>query len=100
MSLAWCMIALSLVGADDQEARKPQPPSVVPRMSEVNTGQTQERWPMDLAMATRIAFDNSENFRLVQFGVNQRLQICAIHRRKAAVDHPGQVGRPDEESLD
>jgi outer membrane protein TolC len=70
MSLAWCMIALSLVGADDQEARKPQPPSVVPRTSEVNTGQTQERWPMDLAMATRIAFDNSENFRLVQFGVS------------------------------
>jgi outer membrane protein TolC len=70
MSLAWCMIALSLVGADDQEARKPQPPSVVPRTSEVNTGQTQERWPMDLAMATRIAFDNSEKFRLVQFGVS------------------------------
>jgi outer membrane protein TolC len=70
MSLAWCMTALSLVGADDQEARKPQPPSVVPRTSEVNTGQTQERWPMNLAMATRIAFDNSESFRLVQFGVS------------------------------
>jgi outer membrane protein TolC len=70
MSLAWCMIALSLVGADDQEARKPQPPSVVPRTSAVNTGQTQERWPMDLAMATGIAFDNSEDFRLVQFGVS------------------------------
>jgi hypothetical protein len=75
MSLAWCMIVLSLVGADDQEARKPQPPSVAPRTSEVNTGQTQKRWPMDLAMATRIAFDNSENFRLVQFGVSFSISI-------------------------
>jgi outer membrane protein TolC len=69
MNLAWCMIALSIIGADDREPGKPQPPAVSSLAIKVNTTETRDRWPMDLATATRIAFDNSENFRLNQFGI-------------------------------
>ncbi len=68
MNLAWCMIALSLVGADEKKPGKPQPPGVATLAIPVKTAQTQELWPMDLATATRIAFDNSENVRLIQLG--------------------------------
>ena len=70
MSLAWCMIALSLVGADDQKFGTPPPSGVAPLATAVKTAQTRETWLMDLATATRIAFDNSENFRLIQLGVD------------------------------
>jgi outer membrane protein TolC len=58
-----------MIGAEDREPGKPQPSGVSPRAIEVNTTETRERWPMDLATATRIAFENSENFRLIQLGV-------------------------------
>ena len=70
MYLAWCMLALSLVGAEDQEPGKPHAAGVVPPSIEVKTAQSHERWPMDLATATRIAFDNSDDFRLIQMGVS------------------------------
>ncbi len=70
MSLAWCMIALSLTGADDKQPGKPQPSGVATLAIPVNTAQTQELWPMDLAAATRVAFDNNENVRLIQLGVS------------------------------
>jgi Outer membrane efflux protein len=69
MTLACCMIALSLVGADDPSPGKPKPAGVALLTIEVKTDQTLERWPMDLATATHIALDNGEDIRVVELGV-------------------------------
>ena len=70
MSLAWCMIAVSFLGANDPKFGTPPPPSgQAPVVNQANVREPQERWPMDLAAATHIAFDNSEHFRVVEFGV-------------------------------
>ena len=75
MNFAWCMIALSLVGADGQPPGKPQLPCVAPVAIEFKTTQTSERWPMDLATAIHIAFDNSEDIRVAELGVRS-LNAC------------------------
>ena len=78
MSLAMCMMALAVAGADDQKFGTPPPLSgaapvaiaaAAPAAAEIKDAAKQEPWPLDLATATHIAFDNSENFRVIEFGV-------------------------------
>jgi outer membrane protein TolC len=69
MNLAWCMIALTLLGVDDPKFGTPPPSGVAAVAPEVKESEVKEPWRMDLATAIHIAFDNSENFRVVEFGV-------------------------------
>jgi outer membrane protein TolC len=69
MNLAWCMIALTLLGVDDPKFGTPPPSGVAAVAPEVKESEVKEPWRMDLATATHIAFDNSENFRVVELGV-------------------------------
>jgi hypothetical protein len=71
MNLTWCMIALAVAGADDQEFGTPPHVSVVALAAaeaKVKAVENPELWPMNLATATHIAFDNSEGFRVIEFG--------------------------------
>ena len=69
MSLAWCMIALTVVGGARIKNSAHRRLGCRPGRERSKTSEPQEPWPMDLAMATQIAFDNSEHFRVVEFGV-------------------------------
>jgi hypothetical protein len=82
MNLAWCMIALAVAGADDQKFGTPPPVSgVAPVAAEakVKAVENPKPWPVDLALATHIAFDNSEDFRVVEFGVCDLNAGVALH---------------------
>ena len=73
MNLAWWMIALAVAGADDQKLGTPPPTSgviSVAAAAKIKDAEKPDPWPLDLATATHIAFDNSEHFRVVEFGVS------------------------------
>ena len=79
MNLAWCMIALSMIGAEDQAPSKSQPPGVAALTIGTKTAEIPNSRPMDLATATLIAFDNSEDFRIVECGISSGTCYLQMH---------------------
>ena len=72
MNLTWCMIVLAVAGADDQKHGTPPPLSGVAPVAvaaKIKDAEKPVPWPIDLATATHIAFDNREDFRVVELGV-------------------------------
>ena len=66
MNLALCMIALSLLGVDDPKFGTSRPSGVAAVAPEAKDVEARETWPSDLASAIHMAFDNSEDFRVVE----------------------------------